>query len=194
MTEEQKNGSETAGTAEPEAGTAAGAQGAPETGAEGATEQAADPQVEIERLQALVMELKEQLARSLADWENYKKRIAREREELMVFANQKLILNLLPVLDNLDRALATQPTAGDEKLRQGVELTARSFRELLAKEGVTEIEAAPGQPFDPNIHEAVMTVENPEFEDDQIVMEFQKGYKLGDRVIRPSRVQVNKTN
>jgi molecular chaperone GrpE len=194
MTDEQKNGSETAGKAESEAGTAAGAPGAPETGAEGATEQAADAQAEIERLQAQVAELKDQLARCLADWENYKKRIAREREELMAFANQKLILNLLPVLDNLDRALATQATAGDEKLRQGVELTARSFRDLLAKEGVTEIEAAPGQPFDPNIHEAVMTVENPEYGDDQIVMEFQKGYKLGDRVIRPSRVQVNKTN
>jgi molecular chaperone GrpE len=146
---------------------------------------------EIERLKAQVAELTERLIRSQADFENYRRRMQREKEELIVYANQKLILNLLPVLDNLDRALATPPVAGDEKLRQGVELTARSFRELLAKEGVTPIEAV-GQPFDPNLHEAVMTVESEEHPDETVVMEFRKGYKLGDRVIRPSQVQVSK--
>jgi molecular chaperone GrpE len=147
---------------------------------------------EVERLQALVLEQKNQIARTQADGENYRRRVAREKEELQAFANQRLLLSFLPVLDNLDRALAAAPAPGDEKLRQGVEMTARSFRDILAKEGVTEIDAAPGQPFDPILHEAVMTVENPEYEEDQIVLEFQKGYKLGDRVIRPSRVQVNK--
>lgn len=166
-----------------------------QTEAEEATpqvEEASNEAAEVERLQALVVELKNQLARTQADWENYKRRVAREKEELVAFANQRLLLGLLPVLDNLDRAIATAPAPGDEKLRQGVEMTARSFRDTLAKEGVAEIEAAPGQPFDPVLHEAVMTVENPSFEEDQIVLEFQKGYKLGDRVIRPSRVQVNK--
>ncbi|HLO01972.1 MAG TPA: nucleotide exchange factor GrpE [Symbiobacteriaceae bacterium] len=155
-------------------------------------EEAPSEAAEVERLQALVVELKNQLARTQADWENYKRRVAREKEDLQAFANQRLVLGFLPVLDNLDRALSTAPAAGDEKLRQGVEMTARSFRDSLAKEGVTEIEAAPGQSFDPILHEAVMTVENPEYEEDQIVLEFQKGYRLGDRVIRPSRVQVNK--
>jgi molecular chaperone GrpE len=163
--------------------------------AEEATRQVEDvpsAEAEVERLQALVVDLTNQLARVQADWENYKRRVAREKEDLQAFANQRLLLGFLPVLDNLDRALATAPVAGDEKLRQGVEMTARSFRETLAREGVVPIDASPGQPFDPALHEAVMTVENPEYEEDQIVLEFQKGYKLGDRVIRPSRVQVNK--
>lgn len=155
-------------------------------------EEAPSEAAEVERLQALVVELKNQLARTQADWENYKRRVAREKEDLQAFANQRLLLGFLPVLDNLDRALSTAPVDGDEKLRQGVEMIARSFRDSLAKEGVFEIDASPGQPFDPVLHEAVMTVENPEYEEDQIVLEFQKGYKLGDRVIRPSRVQVNK--
>lgn len=155
-------------------------------------EEAPSTAAEVERLQALVVDLKNQLARTQADWENYKRRVAREKEDLQAFANQRLLLGLLPVLDNLDRALATAPASGDEKLRQGVEMTARSFRDSLAKEGVTGIDASPGQSFDPVLHEAVMTVENPEYGEDQIVLEFQKGYKLGDRVIRPSRVQVNK--
>jgi len=95
------------------------------------------------------------------------------------------------VLDNLDRALATPPTPGDERLRQGVELTARSFREILAKEGLTPIEAV-GQPFDPNLHEALATVESAEYPEGTVISEFLKGYKLGDRVIRPSKVQVSK--
>lgn len=155
-------------------------------------EEAPSEAAEVERLQALVVELKNQLARTQADWENYKRRVTREKEDLQAFANQRLVLGFLPVLDNLDRALATAPTPGDEKLRQGVEMIARSFRESLAKEDVSEIDAAPGTPFDPVVHEAVMTAENPEFEEDQIILEFQKGYTLGDRVIRPSRVQVNK--
>jgi len=97
----------------------------------------------------------------------------------------------LPVLDNLDRAMGAPATPGDEKLRQGVELTARSFRDILAKEGVTAIDAV-GKPFDPNFHEAVMTVESDEHEEDTVISEFQKGYQLGDRVIRPSMVQVSK--
>lgn len=145
----------------------------------------------LEQARAEIAELNNRLLRAQADFENYRRRMAREREELGVYANQKLILSLLPVLDNLDRALSAPPVAGDEKMRQGVELTARSFRDILAKEGVTPIEAV-GQLFDPNLHEAVMTLESGEHEDGTVLMEFQKGYKLGDRTIRPSMVQVSK--
>ncbi|HWI65049.1 MAG TPA: nucleotide exchange factor GrpE [Symbiobacteriaceae bacterium] len=155
-----------------------------------ATEGGADTN-ELQKALDRVAELEDRLLRSQADFENYRRRVQREKEDLAVYANQKLLLNLLPVLDNLDRALATQAVAGDEKLRQGVELTARSFRDILAKEGVTAIEAV-GQPFDPNFHEAVMTVESAEHDDETVLSEFQKGYKLGDRVIRPSMVQVSK--
>ncbi len=151
----------------------------------------ATPDSGLEQAQAEIAELKERLIRSQADFENYKRRMQREKEDLAVYANQKLLLNLLPVLDNLERALSSQPAAGDEKLRQGVELTARSFRDLLTKEGVTPIEAV-GKPFDPNEHEAVMTEESSEHEENTVIFEFQKGYRLGDRVIRPSMVKVSK--
>lgn len=146
---------------------------------------------ELSALQAENADLKDRLARSLAELENYRRRVQREKEDLAIYANQKLILSLLPVLDNLDRALATPATAGDEKLRQGVELTARSFRETLAKEGVTPIEAE-GQPFDPNLHEAVMTEDSSEHDDGLVITEFLKGYRLADRVIRASMVKVCK--
>lgn len=146
---------------------------------------------ELQKAQAEIADLTQRLIRAQADFENYRRRVQKEKEDLAVYANQKLILNFLPVLDNLDRALATPPVEGDEKLRQGVELTARSFRDALGKEGVSSIEAV-GLPFDPNVHEAVMTVDSSDHEDNVVVAEFQKGYKLGDRVIRPSMVQVCK--
>lgn len=146
---------------------------------------------QLDEAKAHAAELENRLLRAQADFENYRRRVQREKEDLAIYANQKLVLNLLPVLDNLDRALGTPAAPGDEKLRQGVELTARSFRDILAKEGVTAIEAV-GKPFDPNFHEAVMTVESDEHDDETVLSEFQKGYQLGDRVIRPSMVQVSK--
>ncbi len=187
----------------PDAGAAAASgeegTGSAEEDAAGTGDESADPagdgekdlSAELEQAKSQIAELTNRLLRTQADFENYRRRVQREKEELAVYANQKLILNLLPVLDNLERALATPPVEGDEKLRQGVELTARSFREILAKEGVEPIEAV-GKPFDPKFHEAVMTVESEEHEDGTVVAEFQKGYKLGDRVIRPSMVQVCK--
>lgn len=148
-------------------------------------------QRELEALREENASLKDRLIRAMADFENYRRRMQREKEDLVVYANQKLIKDLLPVLDNLERALATPPTQGDERLREGVELTARSFRDLLAREGVTPVEAL-GQPFDPNVHEAVMTEESPEHEDGIILAELLKGYRMGDRVIRPSMVKVCK--
>jgi len=141
--------------------------------------------------QAQVADLTERLLRLQAEFENYRRRMQREKEEVALYANQKLLLNFLPVLDNLERALSAPPTEGDEKLRQGVELTARSFRDALAKEGVTPIEAV-GQPFDPNVHDAVMTDEDPEQPDGTVLVELLKGYRLNDRVIRASMVKVNK--
>lgn len=146
---------------------------------------------DLDRAALEVADLSNRLIRAQADFENYRRRMAREKEDLAVYANQKLLLKFLPVLDNLDRALGAPKVEGDDKLRQGVELTARSFRDALISEGLVTIEAV-GQPFDPNQHEAVMTVESADHEDGTVVMEFQKGYQLGDRVIRPSMVQVSK--
>jgi len=135
-------------------------------------------------------ELMDRLIRLQADFENYRRRMQREKEEVAQYGTQRLLISLLPVLDNLERALATPPNPGDERLRQGVELTVRSFLEVLAREGVTPIEAV-GQPFDPHLHEAVMTGDDPEKEDGIVLEEFRKGYMLGDRVIRASMVKVN---
>jgi molecular chaperone GrpE len=146
---------------------------------------------QLDEAKVRAAELENKLLRAQADFENYRRRVQREKEDLAIYANQKLVLNLLPVLDNLDRALGTSAIPGDEKLRQGVELTARSFRDILAKEGVTAIDAV-GKPFDPNFHEAVMTAESDEHEEDTVIAEFQKGYQMADRVIRPSMVQVSK--
>lgn len=166
-------------------------EAAEEAPAEAAEQTLAAVTQELDQARAEVTELNNRVLRLQADYENYRRRVQREKEDLMVYANQKLLLNLLPVLDNLERALATTPIAGDEKLRQGIDLTARSFRDLLSKEGVTAIEAV-GQQFDPNLHEAVMTVESADHEDGTVLMEMLKGYKLGDRVIRATMAQVVK--
>jgi len=171
-----------------EAESAAAAEAASEAGEQAA---AGEGNAELAQARAEIAELRDRLARTQAEFENYRRRMAREKEELILYANQKLLLKLLPVLDNLERALNAPKAEGDDKLRQGVELTARSFRDVLAGEGLSAIEAK-GQPFNPNLHEAVATVESDDYEDGVIVNEFQTGYKLGDRVIRPSMVQVNK--
>lgn len=127
------------------------------------------------------------LARVSADFENYRRRTQKEKEELYSLAAEQMVVKFLPVLDNLERAL--KATEG-EGWREGVEMTLRQFRDLLAREGITPIEAE-GQPFDPNLHDAVMQVEGDQ-EEPVVVEVFQKGYRLGDKVIRPSLVKVSR--
>jgi len=129
------------------------------------------------------------LQRLAADFENYKRRVQREKEELSQYGAEQFITTILPVLDNLERALAS---FGDEQaLRTGVELTARQLREALAKAGVLAI-AAEGETFDPHLHMAVAVDAESEAAEDTIVAELQRGYKMGDRVLRPSMVKVAK--
>ncbi|MEW6724549.1 MAG: nucleotide exchange factor GrpE [Bacillota bacterium] len=129
--------------------------------------------------------------RAQADFENYRRRAEAERRSFLAYANQELVLKLLPVLDNLERALATDRGSSGDGLRQGVELIARQFREVLAGAGVVPIEAM-GKPFDPLYHEALMQAEDAEAEDDTVLQEFERGYMMGDRVIRPSKVKVSR--
>lgn len=131
-------------------------------------------------------EYKNRWHRAVADFENMRRRAQKDKDEALQFGNQKLIVSLLPVLDNLERALAS---AEGSSLKEGVELVARQFRDTLAKQGVQPIEAM-GQPFDPNLHEAVMQEDGGDYSEPTVVMELQKGYKLNDRVIRPSMVRV----
>lgn len=136
----------------------------------------------------------EQLMRIAADFENYKRRHTREREDQAKFAGQSLITGLLPVIDNFERALQTEAKPEEfENFVEGVRMIHKQFMDLLHKSGVSVIEAV-GQPFDPNLHEAIMSEENDEVPDETVTAEFQKGYVMHERLLRPSVVKVSKTS
>lgn len=127
--------------------------------------------------------------RSQADFINYKRRVEQEREEVVKFANATLMLNLLPVLDDLERALENvSGKLSGMTWVEGIELIYRKLKAILESGGLSEIKAV-GEVFDPNLHEAVLEVEG---EDGKVVGELQKGYKLNDRVLRPTMVKVGK--
>jgi molecular chaperone GrpE len=125
--------------------------------------------------------------RTAADFENYKRRAAREREEYVVLANERLIGELLPVLDDLERALDAAAEHEEAQLEEGVRLVHRSLAALLERHGVRPI-ATDGQ-FDPHVHEALLS-QPSEADEGSVIDVIQKGYRLGDRVVRPARVVV----
>jgi molecular chaperone GrpE len=127
--------------------------------------------------------------RAAADFSNYRRRMDDEREGLSQFSNALLISKLLAVLDDFDRALENVPPEIHEGWVDGVRLVERKLRSLLEAEGVTQIEAL-GEPFDPNLHEAVVYEETADHPDNQVIGELQHGYRLRDRVLRPALVRV----
>ena len=153
-----------------------------------------------ERIEQLERELEESVQReaehrnnwhrSAADFANYKRRTDEERASLSRFSTAILIGKLLSVLDDFDRALESVPAdeAGDAWV-EGIQLVERKLRSMLESEGVTPIEAE-GHPFDPNLHEAVVHEDTTDYPDNQVIGELQRGYRLHDRVIRPSLVRV----
>ena len=130
---------------------------------------------------------KEQFLRLAAEYDNYRKRTAKEKENLWTDAKADTVQAFLPVYDNLERALK-QETA-DEAYKKGVEMTMSQLKEVFAKLGVTEIEAQ-GKPFDPNLHNAVMHIEDENLEENTVAQVFQAGFMLGEKVIRFAMVQV----
>jgi len=136
--------------------------------------------------------MEDRLLRLAAEFDNYKKRTAKEYQQVIKTANENLILQLVNVLDNLERALHSSEKAENfDALHQGVELIYQHLMEILTREGLAAIEAM-GKPFDPHRHEAVMQVQDGEHPADMVVGEMQKGYLLGDKLIRPSRVFVSR--
>lgn len=131
------------------------------------------------------------LQRTVADFENYRRRMEKGRQETIKRANEGLFLQLLPILDNLELALQTGKGSSADSIIEGVEMIQRQFLGLLAKEGVKPVPAL-GEVFDPRVHEAVLQVDNTGAEAGTIVEEFKKGYLIHDRVLRPSMVKVAK--
>lgn len=125
--------------------------------------------------------------RLMADFQNFKKRAAKEKTDLYQYANEKIVTELLTVLDNFERALEQE--AGDAGFKEGMELIFKQLGDVLEKSGLAEIEAL-GEDFDPNFHNAVMTEESEEYESGKISGVLQKGYTLNGKVIRPSMVKV----
>ena len=143
------------------------------------------------RVQQLENELQEkdaQMLRLRADFDNFRRRSQKEREELGDVVIQGIITDLLPLLDNFERALSAEVSDLDS-FRTGVSMIYKQMQELLVKNGLEPIETE-GRKFDPNFHQAVMRVQDPEKEDDMIEQELQRGYMVKGRVVRPSMVQV----
>ncbi len=137
-------------------------------------------------------ELEDRLLRLAAEFDNYKKRMAKEFGYLVKNANENLILQLLDTLDNFQRALDSAKTSDDyDSFHKGVELIYDHMKEILTKEGLKEIEAL-GKPFDPNFHEAVTQAESDEYDEGIILDEISKGYMLNHRLLRASKVVVSK--
>ena len=130
---------------------------------------------------------KEQFLRLAAEYDNYRKRTAKEKESLWTDAKADTIQAFLPVYDNLERAM--KQDTSDEAYKKGVEMTMNQLKEVFAKLGVTEIEAE-GKPFDPNLHNAVMHIEDGNFGENTVAQVFQTGFMLGEKVIRFAMVQV----
>ncbi len=131
--------------------------------------------------------------RQSADLENFKKRVAREKEEAFRYGNEALVKDLLPILDNLERALEHAELGGNgNPLLEGIELVLKGFLEILEKHGVTQI-SAKGETFNPQKHEAFAQVESKDHEPNTVVQELHKGYFMRDRLLRPSLVSVAKS-
>ena len=149
-------------------------------------------EVESEDPAAIAEGLKDQLLRSLAELENVKRRAARDVENAHKFAVEKLIDNMFPVLDSLEKAVETaEATEGAQAIAEGVELSLKLFVDTLAKSGVEQIDPL-GEPFDPNLHEALTMLPNVDAEPNSVMEVMQKGYILNGRLVRAAKVIVVK--
>ncbi len=146
-------------------------------------------EAEIEKLNAELAEEKDKYMRLYAEYDNFRKRSAKEREGVFADAYCDALTQILPILDNLERAAQFSPEDAESPMAKGLELTLKSFIETMNKMGVYEIEAL-GKEFDPNLHNAVMHVDYETVGENQVVEVFMKGYAKGDKVLRYSMVKV----
>lgn len=155
-------------------------------------EEPVDLQVQLEKAQNEAQEHYERFLRTAAELDNFRKRKEREVSDLRKYANQNLLRELLNVVDNLERAIgATQDTGTADGLVEGVDMTLKELLKIFENAGVKPI-AAVDQPFDPNLHEAVMQEENENIPENTVIRELQKGYQIHDRLLRPAMVVVSR--
>jgi len=138
-----------------------------------------------------IEELKDQLLRTVAEFDNFRKRSNNEKNELILQANANFVTSLLPVLDDFDRFFLASKDGDAESLRQGIEMISKNFQSILTNEGLSAMNSI-GQPFDPERHEALMQVDAKDEKSDIVVDEHQKGYELNGRVVRHAKVIVSK--
>lgn len=141
---------------------------------------------ELEKLQLEVKDLRDEMLRMRADTENLRKRLQREKQDSVQFANERLIRELIPISENLERALAA-PDTNVDSLKEGVQMTSNQILALFKKEKVEPIQAV-GEPFNPSLHEVLNQIESPDHEENTVIEEYSKGYRMNGRVLLPARV------
>ena len=159
--------------------------------ASGRTADEAADAVDVEALKTERDALQDRLLRTAAEFDNYRKRVERERRDLADYMKADILTEILPIVDNFERALQAPSSDGDS-LRKGVDLIHKQMLDFLRKRGVTPIEAL-GADFDPNFHQAVIHETSPFHREGEVIEELQRGYMLGERLLRPAMVKVAKS-
>ena len=188
--EQETSENEAENTAEPYAGSPA------LDDSEVVTEYASEEAPEVDQLAQLaeVEKYKDVALRAEAEMQNLRRRAERDVQNAHKFGTERLLQNLLPVLDSLEKAIETSEAAGqveDDPHLEGIKLCSKLFIDVLTKEGIEALDPQ-GEPFDPNLHEALSMIENPDLEPNSVMTVIQKGYRLNERLVRPAKVMVSK--
>lgn len=149
---------------------------------------------QLEEANKQAAEARDKMLRAFAEFENAKKRLAKEREEFVRFSSESMMRGLLPILDNFERAIAHADAAGEpanSPLREGVVLIKKQLADFLVQQGLSRIESV-GKPFDPHVHEALGHVETEDHPDETVLEEYEPGYLLKGRLLRPAKVRIAK--
>ncbi len=146
----------------------------------------------LEKAEKTIEELNERILRTMAEFDNYKKRVSREKEQLLKYGTEKFALDLLPVVDNFERAVEQAMDAEDvEAVVDGTKMILKQFATTLEKFHIKQFNSV-GEPFNPEKHEAMAQQENSEYEENTVIQEMHKGYYIGDKLLRPARVIVSR--
>ena len=176
----------------PEAATRSGEEPVKEESAGTDSKQTGDAQEQLGKLKAELDKFRDIALRSVADLDNYRKRMAREKDDAIRYANASFLERLIPILDNFELGLQAAKAGGSQSaVLDGMTMVFKQLQEFLASCGVETIDAA-GEHFDPKLHEAIAQEENSEVEDGVVIRQLRKGYRLKDRLIRPANVVVSK--